>query len=283
MLDAAYRAAAYAFRLRTALPEVAEPLGRYLEAFRTPAPLEGPTFEIVRDLGPLGSYLAYLDGELVQRSPSAAGIVDFVLWVVTERAIETDDFLVVHAGVVSWEGRAVLMAAPPDFGKTSLTAALTARGFGYLSDEAALFRPGSTVVYPLPRSLWVGEGAVRAIDALRDVALVRGASSTEPMFHVHPEDLRPGAIGEACPVGLLVFPAYAPGERTRLEPVSKADALVRLTSSTFNFEAYGRQAFDTLALLVAEARAFLLPMGDLDEAVRLVEGVVGRAGEAVGA
>ena len=46
--------------------------------------------------------------------------------------------LFIHAGVVSWNGRAIIFPGNSLFGKTHLTAALIAAGAEYLSDEYAV-------------------------------------------------------------------------------------------------------------------------------------------------
>ena len=49
-------------------------------------------------------------------------------------------YLLLHAGVVERGGRAIVMPALPGSGKSTLTAALTLRGFRLLSDEFGVVR-----------------------------------------------------------------------------------------------------------------------------------------------
>ena len=64
-------------------------------------------------------------------------------------------FLQIHAGVVSNGEKCILLPATGGSGKTTLTAALTAAGFHYFSDEAALLEEPELEVRPVPISLSV--------------------------------------------------------------------------------------------------------------------------------
>lgn len=63
------------------------------------------------------------------------------------------NFLLIHAGVVSYNGKGVLIVGPPSFGKTTLTLELVKRGFKFLSDEFCPFHLTERRVYPFPRCI----------------------------------------------------------------------------------------------------------------------------------
>jgi hypothetical protein len=66
---------------------------------------------------------------------------------------EAREFLFVHAGVVGWQGRAVVVPGPSRAGKSTLVLEMVRAGATYLSDEfAALDRSG--LVHAYPRALW---------------------------------------------------------------------------------------------------------------------------------
>ena len=62
------------------------------------------------------------------------------------------DWLFVHAGVVGWNGRAILIPGHSRSGKTTLVRALCERGATYYSDEFAVFDKGG-YVHPFPTPL----------------------------------------------------------------------------------------------------------------------------------
>ncbi|HEU5179972.1 MAG TPA: hypothetical protein VFW45_04225 [Candidatus Polarisedimenticolia bacterium] len=76
-------------------------------------------------------------------------------------------YLIFHAGVVSSEGRALLICGPPGFGKTSLVMELARRGCGFLSDDYAPIGVRDGAVHPFPRSVAIVSDSPWARDLLR--------------------------------------------------------------------------------------------------------------------
>ncbi|HVA59076.1 MAG TPA: hypothetical protein VNG13_00880 [Mycobacteriales bacterium] len=72
---------------------------------------------------------------------------DVVLWA----AAHTPRWVVVHAGVIGWRGRGLLLPGRSGAGKSTLVAALVALGADYYSDEYALLAAdGRASAYPRP-------------------------------------------------------------------------------------------------------------------------------------
>ena len=80
-------------------------------------------------------------------------------------ASHAEELLFVHAGVVGWRGRAIVLPGRTHAGKSTLVAALVRAGASYYSDEYALV-DGDGRVRPYPRALSLrrarGAGARRA-------------------------------------------------------------------------------------------------------------------------
>ena len=274
MFDAAYRTPTYAFRVRTPLVDVARRLEKLLAPFALSSANGVPTYEL-RPL-PGGRVHVFLDGSLVLRSNSRAAAFDYVLWRASTETIErASGSVVLHAGAVSWRRRGIVLPAPPDAGKTTLTAGLVRAGFRYLSDEAAFIELATGLLHPFPRPLWMEEGSFEVLRGLRE-GLPEFLRTRRLSFHVAPADLRPRSIGSPCRVRFIVAPAYVPGAGTRLEPLSRAEAVVLLARNSFNTASEGSAAVERLADVAAGAACFRLVMGDLDPAVdvlsRLVKG-----------
>ena len=66
------------------------------------------------------------------------------------------DWIFMHAGVVAWRGKAILLPGRSYAGKTSMVAALLTAGAEYLSDEYAVFDPSGRV-HPYARRLSLRE------------------------------------------------------------------------------------------------------------------------------
>ena len=64
---------------------------------------------------------------------------------------QLDDYIVLHAGVVSREGRAIVMYGQSGFGKTTLTLELLKRGYGFMSDEFCPIRLSDFLIEPFER------------------------------------------------------------------------------------------------------------------------------------
>jgi hypothetical protein len=63
------------------------------------------------------------------------------------------DLYFIHAGVLEWGGKGILLIAPSGTGKSTTTWALTNHGFRYLSDELAPIDLKDMTVYGYPRAL----------------------------------------------------------------------------------------------------------------------------------
>lgn len=127
-------------------------------------------------------------------------------------ALAARDFLFVHAGVVQWMGRAVVVPGRTETGKSSLIMALTHAGAEYYSDEyAVLDREGRVHAYPKPLS------------QRRDGA--------PPRLHP-PEALGGRPEQPALPLGITVVTSYREGATWSPRPISGAQALMALFDNT---------------------------------------------------
>jgi len=155
--------------------------------------------------------------------------------------------LFVHAGVVGYRGRAILVPGGSRSGKTRLVAALLEAGAEYYSDEYAVI-DGAGRVHAFARPLDLEEpGGVRRKVQARELGAAVGS--------------RP------LPLGLIAVTRYEPGARFR--PVA---------------ESPGRTVLDLIAHTVMvrkRVRATLATLESLVPAAARLKGVRGEAREAV--
>jgi hypothetical protein len=277
--DRRYRALSYPFRVLAGDPALGRRADRLMAAFRDGS--GGGRAVTYRLLSPgrrERRFRVHRAGRCVHRAATPELALEYLLWDVTSQAVQlTREFLVLHAGAVSWAGRGIILPAPPDSGKTTLTAALTRVGFSYLTDEAAPLDPTTGLLYPFPRALWMDAPSIDVVPRLRQDLPQDVLVASRPRYQVAAEELRAGAVGGPCPVRYIVAPAYATGSAVELEPVSRAEAVVSLAQNSFNFATLGRPGVSLLAKVVAGAVCYRLRMGSLEGAVDMVRELVGAA------
>jgi hypothetical protein len=149
----------------------------------------------------------------------------------------------VHAGVVAWRGRALLVPGRSFSGKSRLVAALVKAGATYYSDEyAVLDRRGRVHPFPTPLSLRPGEDGFEAPD---------------------PSLLRPGR--RPLPVGLVVLSEYRPGARTRLRRLSPGNGVLALLAHTVPARPRPAEALAALRNAVARAPVVRATRGEAED------------------
>jgi hypothetical protein len=158
--------------------------------------------------------LLYSGAELIARSLDAEVVFerfesDLQLYV-AERAPRR---VFVHAGVVGWKGRAVVIPGRSLCGKTTLVAELVRAGAGYYSDEYAVIdREGR--VHPYARPLAVREGGALR-QTRRPVEEFGGRAGAVPL-----------------PVGLVVVSRYERGAGWRPRRLPAGECVLELLSNT---------------------------------------------------
>ena len=204
------------------------------------------------------------------RLSSLGPVVKSTFW---SSAVNAYDFLFyIHAGVVGTGDTCVLLPAAPGSGKSSLTAALTHRGFRYFSDEVALIKPGTFQVPPMPLAFCIKstgwELMYRYYPEIASVP-VHNRDDGKRVRYVPPP---PGAIQQkSATVSHIIFPRYEEGGPTELKPIARSEALGRLMSECLAL----RRRLDQnnvreIVRWIAGIDCYTLTFSSLDEAAELV-------------
>jgi hypothetical protein len=165
----------------------------------------------------------------------------------------------VHAGVVGWRGRAIVIPGRSRSGKTTLVAELVKTGATYLSDEFAVL-DGRGRVHPFAKPL-----------------SVRGASGCDR----HARALRAEELGGSCatrplPVRLVVITEHRPGAQWRPDRLTAGQAVLEMLAHTVPARLRPEASLVSLERAVARAVVLKGPRGEARELaavlLRSVEG-----------
>jgi hypothetical protein len=197
-------------------------------------------------------------------------LVPLIQQLVMKRAYEASGCLAAfHAGAIADKRGTIVLPGAPGGGKSTLIAALTARGLTYLTDELVLLMPGGGI-RPLPVSLGLKSGAwallSQDIPTLTDLPIHLQQDGTEVRYFL--PSGRPPPEEQSPPLRALVFPEYVAGAPTRLAPLSTARAFARIAEA--GYAVPGEPTPPVVAALIGwldSQVCYELKVGDLDSAV----------------
>jgi hypothetical protein len=268
-----FEAGGIAFTVETNRPGFAARVGN---VFRDLAVTDGGSSPVVFEVlhggaaPPANPWGVWCDGEPRAMTVADSYVLVYLLWEIGRLLFDrTGDRLHLHGAALVRNGRAVVLAGRSHAGKSTLAGWLTHRGWGFLTDEAALVDPATLIVSPF----W------RPINVRRPGPLDSILGEAPPARPEDSELLVPastiGALAPAAPVAGIAFPSFAPNEPAALSPVSPAAALVELTQHFPGLIADGRAGFRRLARLVEAVPAYILSFHDLDDAEQALRTLVG--------
>ncbi len=182
--------------------------------------------------------------------------------------------LLLHAGAVARDGLGVLIPAVPGSGKSTLTAALTCRGYRLLSDEFGVLRLRDHRLLPLVRPVALKNESIAVIARFAPQAVLgpifRNTRKGD-VAHLAPDAASVDTRLQPALPALILFPQFRRGAALGIEPVSETLAFVKLSGNSFNYELLGERAFDAAVRLVRACRCYRITYGDLDAAVTAID------------
>jgi Coenzyme PQQ synthesis protein D (PqqD) len=163
-------------------------------------------------------------GNLDNLAPMVQGIVSML-------AIRRHRFVfALHAGGVALDDKAMLLVGRSRSGKTTLTAALLALGWDYLSDDMILMERDSLEALAMPCSLGIKRGGWELLAArFPKLAPPRThlRADGEVVSYLSPPSSRRSFYAPR-PVRWIVFPNLSPDTRGSLRPLPRLEGLQRL-------------------------------------------------------
>jgi hypothetical protein len=149
-------------------------------------------------------------------------------------AVNAETRAIVHAGVVAWQGKAIVLPGSCFAGKSTLVAALLKLGATYYSDEYAVL-DSSGLVHPYARRL-----------SLRRQGHL-------PSLRCTPADFGAASGVGPLPVGLVAFARYRQGERWRPRRLTPGQGAWELLNSTLTAQRRPEASLNALERVVAGA------------------------------
>jgi hypothetical protein len=156
----------------------------------------------------------------------------------------------VHAGVVEWSNKAVVIPGRSYSGKTTLVAELVRAGARFYSDEYAVF-DGAGRVHPYPKSL-----------AVRDL------SGSQKRFS--PEYFGGSTGHRAVPVGVVLVSSFKRGARWRPKAGSPGQGVLALLANTVAARRKPESSLNTIQRALAGALVLRGARGEAQEITALI-------------
>lgn len=254
-----YRLLTVSMAVTSESPEIAAALRWHLEEFHTQSGDDSVVeISIERDSD---EGWRYVREGAVRRTGPQRRILKYALWdilALVHRRV--DEFLLMHAGSVALDGRALLLPAGEEVGKSTLTAALLARGFAYLSDEFAVLDSHARA-HPFPKRITLDPAALSWLPGLEERLGDRtGLSGELDQRYARPSDLG-ATVAQATEVAWVVFHTRNRQAPPRLTPLGGAELFNELAAASFNLPRRRESFLDRLALVGRSAQAFRLDGG----------------------
>jgi len=149
----------------------------------------------------------------------------------------------VHAGVVGWQGKAIVIPGRSYSGKSTLVAALIRAGATYYSDEYAVLDARGRV-HPFAKPLELREEG-KFLQTKISAAELGGQTGTKPL-----------------PVGLVLLTQYKNGASWRPRQLSQGKAVLELLFNTVSARRNPERALTTLQFVTAKADVLKGVRGD---------------------
>jgi hypothetical protein len=259
-----------AFGVRAALstnrPELVERLRPLLPPGWQPCPVStvGRRFSLIAKEN--GTYDFGLNGEVLNRGLElelALMLLDAQLRL--HIGVKAPDMIFIHAGVVAYRGRTVVMPGKSFAGKTVLVAALVDRGATYYSDEFAVIDMRG-LIHPYAKAL-----SLRGLSHpyAKALSLPEGRKDLIQTDHSM-ESLGWTAGSETLPIGAIVVTTYRRGAEWRPRRLSSGEGAMALLANAVPARDRPAQVMRALSHAAGEAITIESERGEADEVAPLL-------------
>jgi len=172
------------------------------------------------------------------------------------------EYVFLHAGVVAWEDRALLLPGQSHAGKSTLVAELVRAGATYYSDEFALLD---------------SEGKVHPFT--RDIRMRRPGAPDQVPLPLAQLDGRAGT--NPLPISMVVFTEFTDSAEWAPQAVTPGQAVLELLLHSTPVQRTPARTLATLSAMVRNARAWRSQRGEAAGAARSLLAALATGGQPV--
>lgn len=184
--------------------------------------------------------------------------------------------LLLHAGALERDGLALLLPATPGSGKSTLSAAMSLRGWRLLSDEFGVWDPRAKVFRAMLKPVALKNAS---IDVIRNFSTQATLGPVFPktrkgdVAHLAASANDIARCGEPAAPGAVILPRWQAGSATVLERIPTERLFPALAYNAFNYTVLGATGFESVIHLVRNCLGWRLVYSDLDDALAAIESV----------
>lgn len=184
------------------------------------------------------------------------------------------DLLLLHAGALERDGLALILPATPGSGKSTLTAALSQRGWRLLSDEFGAFDPEVGAFRALLKPIALKNASIEVLHAFAPDATwgpVFPKTRKGRLSHMAATPLSVARRFETARPGAFVLPQWQAGAEPHWERIEKHVLFPSLAFNAFNYNLLGEVGFRAVTYLVRTCPAWRLVYSRLDDALAIID------------
>lgn len=188
-------------------------------------------------------------------------------WLIGQRLAH---LLLLHAGVLERDGLSLVLPATPGSGKSTLTAALSLRGWRLLSDEFGAFCPDRMCFIAMLKPVALKN---QSIDLIRSFAPDAPLGPSFPktrkgtVAHLAAQRAAVDQRKDWVRPGAVVIPRWVADAPLNLEPLAPHVMFGALAFNAFNYQDTGARGFDAVSHLTTVCNGWQLTYGRLDDAI----------------
>ena len=209
----------------------------------------------------------------VYQNASLTDAGNYLMGEVVFHLIENNqDYMAIHAALLSDDQGGILMPGSSGNGKSSLSIWMTLNGYHYHTDELVLIKSGSLKTRVFTRPFNIKSHGFEAIDRLLNLDALSPAASRGDFITMIPHRaLNPEFLPKSPEISRILFPKYDADGDNSLTPLSRAAAGIELMKTHVIARNLPGHGFTQLLDIIKSVPAFKLNYNHFDALPQLLD------------